>query len=99
MPVNVLVSCIRKRNRTNPHERIEGLGGVNPDGGRWYLTEDQILAEMVKPDATRQWDFYTAAGGHSVWVIRAVHEGRAYLKTQPDGYSPDNLLALQECPS
>jgi len=30
-------------------------------------------------------------------VIVAVHNGRKYLKTAADGYSPDNLLALPEC--
>jgi Protein of unknown function (DUF3892) len=38
------------------------------------------------------------AGGRTVAVIVAFHSGRKYLKTEADGYSPDNLLALPECP-
>lgn len=100
MPVNVQVSCIRKRgNHYNPHERIEELGGVNADGTRWRMSENDILAEIVKPDTARRWNFYVAVGNHTVWVVSAVHNGRPYLKTQPDGYSPDNLLSLPECPA
>lgn len=99
MPTNIQVSCIRKRgNHYNPHERIQGLGGVLNDQ-RWFLTEEVILADIVKPESERQWNPYVSVNGHSVWIVRAVHNGRAYLKTQPDGYSPDNLLALPECPS
>jgi hypothetical protein len=98
MAVNIQVSCIKKRgNHYDPHERIEGLGGVY-NGQRWYLPEDTIITEIEKPDATRQWNFYTSVGGHSAWVIVANHEGRKYLKTEADGYSPDNLLALDDCP-
>lgn len=41
--------------------------------------------------------YYVSKGGHTVRVIIAV-QGREYLKTEADGYSPDNLLALPECP-
>lgn len=96
--VNVQVGCIRKReNHYNPHERIQGLGGVH-NGKRWYQSEDDIIAEIQKPDYERCWNYYTSVNGHSVWVIVAVHNGRKYLKTEADGYSPDNLLALPECP-
>ena len=97
MADNVQVSCIRKREHHNPHERIEGLGGVH-NNQRWYLLEDDIIAEIEKPDTTRRWNFYTSVNGHSAWVIVAKHEGRKYLKTKPDGYHEDNLLDLDECP-
>jgi Protein of unknown function (DUF3892) len=98
MADNVQVSCIRKRgNHYNPHERIEGLGGVH-GGNRWYLTEDQVITELHKPDMTRQWNFYTNVNGRSAWVVIATHNGREYVKTEADGYSPDNLLALSNCP-
>ena len=68
------------------------------NGKRWFLPEDDIIAEIEKPDYLRRWNYYTSVNGHSAWVIVAVHNGRKYLKTQADGYSPDNLLALPECP-
>ncbi len=98
MAESVQVSCITKRGgHYNPHERIQGLGGVH-NGKRWWMSEDDIIAELEKPQSSRRWNFYVHVGTHSVWVIVAVHNGRKYLKTQPDGYSPDNLLSLDDCP-
>jgi Protein of unknown function (DUF3892) len=97
MPTDVQVSCIRKRDRLNPHERIEGLGGVH-GGTRWYQLEDVIIAELEKPDGTRRWNYFTSVNGRTVRVIVAVHNGRKYLKTEADGYSPNNLLELSPCP-
>ena len=38
-----------------------------------------------------------SAGGVSVDVIVASHNGNKYLKTKNDGLQPDNLLSLPEC--
>jgi hypothetical protein len=98
MADNVQVTCIRKRgDHHDPHERIEGLGGVH-GGKAWYLPESDIIAELKKPELTRKWSFYVSLAGRSVWVVVASHNGRDYLKTQPDGYAPNNLLNLPECP-
>jgi len=98
MPDNVQVSCIRKRDgHYNPHERIEGLGGVH-GGTRWYMPENDIIEELEKPVYARRWNFYTSVNGHTAWVIVATHNSRKYLKTDADGYQQNNLLALQECP-
>jgi Protein of unknown function (DUF3892) len=84
------VTCIRKRgDHYNPHERIEGIGGSG-----WYQTEDSAIADIEN----RVNSYHVSAGGRTVAVIVAVHSGRKYLKTEADGYSPDNLLALPECP-
>lgn len=83
------VTCITKRGgHYNAHERIQAIGGVN-----WSHTEDQAIANVERNPES----YYVAAGGKSVWVVVAKHNGRKYLKTQPDGYSPDNLLSLPEC--
>ena len=88
------VFCIVKRGgHYNPHERIQALGGV-VNGVRWKDQEDDAIRN-VERDST---SYYVNSGGHSVWVIVAVHNGRKYLKTQNDGYAPDNLLALPDCP-
>jgi hypothetical protein len=92
----VQVSCITKRgDHYNPHERIQGLGGIQGDK-RWWLSEDDIIAELDKSAAAR-WNFYVSVGGKTVWVIVASHNGRRYLKTEADGYAPNNLLNLPEC--
>ena len=96
--VSVQVSCITKRgDHYNPHERIQGLGGVHGTQ-RWWMKEDDIIAELVKQETDRRWNFYVSVNGKSVWVVVAWHDGRAYLKTQADGYAPNNLLNLPECP-
>jgi Protein of unknown function (DUF3892) len=97
MPVRVEVSCITKRDRENPHERIQGLGGVH-ESKRWYMPEEDIIAELDKPDSTRRWDFCVNVNNNFVWVVVAVHLGRKYLKTQPDEHPENNLLHLDPCP-
>jgi hypothetical protein len=95
---NIQVSCIRKRgDHHDPHERIEGLGGAH-GGQRWFMLEDAIIAELEKPEGARQWNFFTNVGGKTAWVVVATHERRKYLKTTADGYAPNNLLSLIECP-
>jgi hypothetical protein len=98
MAENVQVTCIRKRGgHYNPHERIQGIGGVHR-GQRWYMLEDKAIAELEKPQSMRSWNFYTSQNGHSAWVVVDVHNGRKYLKTEPDRYPENNLLNLPECP-
>ena len=88
------VTCINKRpSHYDPHTRIQAIGGVH-NGYRWKDSEDVAIAN-VKRDPT---SYYVSVRGRSVWVEVARHNGREYLKTQPDGYSPDNLLSLPECP-
>ena len=68
--------------------------GSVPAGRGWRLSED----EAIRGIEAGKWDFYTHVDGRTADVIIAVHLGRKYLKTKPDGVRPDNLLALPECP-
>ena len=98
MATDVHVNCSKKRgDQYDPHERIQGLGGVH-GGQRWYMEESAIIAELEKPEETRHWRFYTSVSHCFAWVVVASHDGRKYLKTQADSYSPDNLLTLPNCP-
>lgn len=92
MPTDIEIQCIRKRDRMNPHERIERIGGHN--GQPWSLT----LNDAILGIHDGRWHFWTRGGGKSVWVDVAYHNGNPYLKTAADGVQPDNLLALPECP-
>jgi hypothetical protein len=95
MAQDVQIHCINKTDRTNPHERIQSVGGINSDGTRWKMSEDTAIAGMK----SGTWRFWTTGGGKSVWVIiERTGQGHEYLKTEPDGVVPDNLLALPECP-
>ncbi len=97
MTTRVQVSCIRKRDRQNPHEKIRGIGGQNPPGSsslRWYMTEEDVIAAIE----AKRWVFFVNVNGRAVDVIVATHDRRKYLKTEADGYAPNNLLSLPECP-
>jgi hypothetical protein len=95
MATNHEVKCINKSNRYNPHERITAIGGINPDGQRWKLTQE----EAINAIEAGKWKFYVTKNGNSVWVVVAKSaQGNKYLKTEADGEQPNNLLSLPECP-
>lgn len=96
MAQDVQIHCVNKSDRYNPHERITNVGGVNPDGSRWKLTETEAINGIL----AGKWRFYVERPvGHRVYVIVATSPyGHKYLKTEADGEHPNNLLALPECP-
>jgi hypothetical protein len=87
------VTCITKRgSHYNPHERIEYIGN---EAGNWRLSENDAIRKIESGTDS----FYTFVNGRKANVIVAEHNGRKYLKTDADGYVPDNLLSLGECSS
>ncbi|GAA1024467.1 MULTISPECIES: DUF3892 domain-containing protein [Amycolatopsis] len=77
----------------NPHERILGVAG---DAGRgWYRTTDEVIREIRAGLNS----YFVSVGGRQVDVIVASYNGRPYIKTESDGYAPNNLLNLPEPPS
>jgi hypothetical protein len=88
------IECIRKSDRFNPWERITHVGGVNPDGARWLLTQQDAIAGIK----SEKWTFFVRAGVREVDVIdKTSRFGHKYLTTEADGEQPDNLLSLPEC--
>ncbi len=87
------ITCITKRgDHYNPHERISHIGNQNAG---WRLTE----ASAIQRIEIRQDSFYTLVNGREAEIVVATHESRKYLKTDADGYAPNNLLALKDCSS
>jgi len=84
------VTCINKRgSHYDPHERIQAIGGAG-----WKKGEDQAIREIEGNVNS----FFVSTGGRTAEVVIGTYSGRKYLKTVADGYSPDNLLSLPECP-
>jgi hypothetical protein len=81
------VTCITKGNRYSPHERITALGGP---GGYW--STDVVMAKMRNGDR-----FWAQAGNARVYLRIDYHDGRPYVRTEPDGRYDNNLLELPPC--
>lgn len=87
------VSCTKKGLGTHHYNHILGIGGVI-DGERWYHTEAQAIRNIKNGT----YSYYVSVNGVSVNVIIATYDGYEYLKTEPDGYRPNNLINLPHCP-
>jgi hypothetical protein len=88
------VWCISKREHHNPHERITHIGGANPNSTPWKMTESAAIIGIE----SLTYSFYVSVNDKRVMVEVAERNGRKYLKTETDGYAPNNLLDLPECP-
>ncbi|MFA7254680.1 MAG: DUF3892 domain-containing protein [Candidatus Omnitrophota bacterium] len=89
------IRCIKKSDRNNPHERILRIGGINPDGSRWSLSQEEAIRGIEE----KKWEFYVTQNGRTTDVIIAISPyGHKYIKTVADGDHPNNLLSLPECP-
>jgi hypothetical protein len=95
MPPRYQISCIKRSDSLNHHRRIDSIGGVNPDGTRWKISEAAAIAGI---EAGR-WRFYLSRTGRDVEIVVATSKyGSKYIKTADDsGLPPDTLLTLPEC--
>lgn len=89
-----LVTCITKPNPHSPREHITHVGGLNPQGGGWYLTRQQV-ADMI--DSGR-YAFHVKVGGYVAPVTTYVRNGVKFIRTVADETVRDNLLNLDQCP-
>lgn len=95
MVVVVRVTCVVKSNRSSAHECIQSVGGVTNQGQRVRYTQQEAIAGI---QSGRLSMYVEQPPGHRVNIIVAkTKAGHLYLKTEPDGEMPNNLLALPEC--
>ncbi|HWB48146.1 MAG TPA: DUF3892 domain-containing protein [Stellaceae bacterium] len=94
MPRRYLIHCVIRSDLLNHDRRLRGIGGINPDGAHWRISEAGAIAAI---EAGR-WHFYVETGGREQPVVVAVSRyGAKYLKGAGDGLQPDSLLKLPEC--
>lgn len=89
MATRVEVQCSKKSSN-----QIVGIGGLNPDGTRWFMLEAAAILSIEEG----KYSFFVRKGGKEVSVIVASRDGKKYLKTESDGIVPNNLLSLPDCP-
>jgi hypothetical protein len=87
------VTCINKIPRMDRHRAITHIGGVNPDGRTWTLTQQEAIDDIEY----KRREFYVQVGTHIANVIVSTHNGHKYLRTHSDSVIVDNLLSLPEC--
>ena len=88
---DVLVDCINKVPRDNPHEGITRLGG--PGGGGWCWTREDVITSIENKTNT----FFTQVNGKRADIGVVSGQNGKYVRTYADGIWSDNLLALREC--
>lgn len=88
------VTCITKPDRDDRYSRIKAVGGGGSILGGWKLSLD----DAIKRIEDGRLELYTKVDGHrqNIVVVSPL-AGLKYLRTEPDGDTPDNLLKLPEC--
>jgi len=90
-PVNRrTVSFTQKAYSYDPHERIELIGGINPDKSRWKLSQ-QVAISAIEAGTD---EFVVITKDRTVKVVVATYAGQRYLKTEHEEKGGDSLLAL-----
>jgi hypothetical protein len=90
------ITCSQKTDRTEVHERVRTIGGIDPvDGKRWKLSQGEAIMAIE----TGRAHFHVNAAGKAVPIVVGTSaRGNKYLKAAHDREQPNGLLNLPECP-
>jgi hypothetical protein len=90
------ITCIHKSDRTEVHEKIKSIGGIDPaDRKRWSLSQPDAIQAIQSGKAR----LHVLVGGKAVPVVIGTSAwGEKYLKGGSDREQPSTLLNLPECP-
>ncbi len=88
------IKCIERKDGNNSGERPSHVGGISGDGKNWKQTTPKTIRQIEEYGG----EFFVTRNFREVKVVAAVSKaGNKYLKTEADGYGPNNLLSLPEC--
>ena len=90
------IRSIVRTDRTEPHERIQAICGVNPDGSHWTLAPGEALSQIE--DGISMFYIERTGGKRFEVVLGMDVHAHKYLKTVTDIEQPDELLYLPACP-
>lgn len=95
MSRSIQIKFVHTSTDSNSPQQIRYIGGVDPAGVRWRLSEADAIAGMESGN----WRFYATIDGHAVWLtIAHTPDGHKYLKAMTDAVTPDPLLSLSDNP-
>jgi Protein of unknown function (DUF3892) len=94
MSNRIRIGCINRTTATEPWDRITSIGGINPTGSRWKISQSLAIDHVDQGT----YAFYVQSFGKEVDVIVAGEPGHRYLKASSDREQPNALLHLPECP-
>lgn len=93
MTMRVEISCVRTTEGAAVHQRITHVGGVDLDGRRWELEQDEAIAGAEN----ESWDFFIRHDGAELKVTVATRGGKKYLSTDGDSERENRLCSLPVC--
>ena len=92
--MNIITCATKLGDNYDPYERITHLEGVSGNNEKISLSSER----MIKLIESGKYVYYVDVNNRKVKIIVAERLGKKYLKTESDGYEPNNLLALGDCP-
>jgi hypothetical protein len=85
-----VVTVINRAYSRDPLERVESIGGTNPDHTHWQLTQEAAIAAIEAGTD----EFIVKASDRVVKLTVFTHRGEKYLQSEREKTHPDDLLDL-----
>jgi len=82
------ITCIVPDSSATPNRRIDAVGGP----GGWRKDEDQVIDE-IEAGA----EYFVEVEEEKAKVVVESNGTLKFLKTEADGFVPNNLMALPTC--
>ena len=84
------VSFVSRAYSRDPLERIETIGGVNPDHSHWKLSQ---IAAIAAIEAGTD-EFFVKVSEQPVKLVVLNHGGQKYLQSEREETHHDDLLSI-----